>query len=113
VPLVLFTDGLEDIFKELSGRRATLLGVTDSGELLFQFPHGLSLPLTKKPWFRRVVDGVKKTVVGAAKVVVRAWVSIVMIGYALVFLAIALAWMFSGRDDDGPGGNAIAIVLLH
>jgi hypothetical protein len=96
---------------ELSTRYRGTLGVTDSGELLFQFPHGLSLPLTKKPWFRRVVDGVKKTVVGAAKVVVRAWVSIVMIGYALVFLAIALAWMFSGRDDDGPGGNAIAIVL--
>jgi len=96
---------------ELSTRYRGTLSVTDSGELLFRFPHGLTLPLTKKPWFQRAVGAVKKAVVGAAKVVVRAWVSIVMVGYALVFLAIALAWMFSGRDDDGPGGNAIAIVL--
>lgn len=107
----LSLDDAERGLHELSTRYRGTLGVTDSGELLFRFPHGLSLPLTKKPWFRRAVDGVKKAVVGAAKFVVRAWVSIVMIGYALVFLAIALAWMFSGRDDDGPGGNAIAIVL--
>ena len=40
---------------------------------------------------------------GAARFVVRAWIAIALLGYALVFLAIALALAFSGRDDDGHG----------
>lgn len=96
---------------ELSTRFRGTLSVTDSGELLFRFPHGLSLPLTKKPWFRRAVDTVKKAVVGVGKFVVRAWVSIVLVGYAVVFIAIALALMFSGKDDEGSSGNALGVVL--
>jgi hypothetical protein len=96
---------------ELSTRYRGTLSVTDSGELLFRFPHGFSLPLVHKPWFKRAATAIKKAVVGVGKFVVRAWVSIVMLGYAAVFLAIALAWMFSGRDGDGPSGGAVAFVF--
>ncbi len=96
----------------LSTQYRGTLSATDQGELLFRFPYGLSLPLTKKPWFRRAVDRVKGAVVGVGKFIVRAWVSVVLIGYAAVFLAMALALMFSGRDDgDRGGGTAVAVIL--
>lgn len=95
----------------LSTKYRGTLSATEQGELLFRFPHGLSLPLAKRPWFRRVVDGVKGAVLGVARFVVRAWVSVVMIGYALVFLAIALALMF--KDDSGDGIGAAFYVVLR
>jgi len=98
----------------LSTQYRGTLSATDQGELLFKFPHGLSLPLTKKPWFNRTVDSVVGFVRGVGKFVVRAWVSIVMIGYAAVFLAIALALMFSGKSEDrGGGGGAFLYVILR
>jgi hypothetical protein len=87
----------------LSTKYRGTLSTTDSGELLFRFPHGFSLPLMKRPWFRRAVDKAWSAVTGAARFVVRAWITIALVGYALVFVAIALALAFSGRDDDGPG----------
>lgn len=98
----------------LSTKYRGTLSATEKGELLFQFPHGFSLPLAKRPWFKRAVDKVSGFVRGVGKFVVRAWVSIVMIGYAAVFLAIALALMFSGRSDDrGSGGGAFFYVILR
>lgn len=94
----------------LSTKYRGTLSATDQGQLLFRFPYGLSLPLTKKPWFTRAVDRVKRTVVGVGKFLVRAWVSVVMVGYALVFVAVGLALLFSGRDDRGGGGGG---ALLH
>jgi hypothetical protein len=87
----------------LSTKYRGTLSTTEQGELLFRFPHGFSLPLVKRPWFRRAVDKVWSGVKGAARFVVRAWVSVALIGYALVFLAVALALAFSGRDDEGGG----------
>jgi hypothetical protein len=97
---------------QLSTQFRGTLSATDQGELLFRFPYGLSLPLTKKPWFIRAVDRIKGVVVGVGKFVVRAWVSIVLIGYAAVFVALALALMFGGKgDSDRGGGNALGVVL--
>jgi len=107
---------LQDAERGLMHLQSTLRGtlsVTEQGEILFRFPYGLTLPLTKRPWFQRAASSIKRFVVGAGKFVVRAWVSIVMIGYAAVFIALALALMFSGRDDRGGegGGTALAVVI--
>ncbi len=75
------------------------LSATDKGELLFHFPYGLSLPLTKQPWLTRAVDRVKRAVLGVGKFVVRAWISVVMVSYALVFLAVGIA--LATRDERG------------
>ncbi|MCC7071531.1 MAG: hypothetical protein IT383_09415 [Deltaproteobacteria bacterium] len=75
------------------------LSATDKGELLFHFPYGLSLPLTKQPWLTRAVDRVKRAVLGVGKFVVRAWISIVMVSYALIFLAVGIA--LATRDERG------------
>jgi hypothetical protein len=95
----------------LSARYRGTLSTTEQGELLFRFPHGFSLPLGKRPWFRRAVQGAWSAIQGAARFVLRAWIAIALIGYALVFLAIALALAFSGRDDDGHGFDFGWVVL--
>lgn len=95
----------------LSSRYRGTLSTTDQGELLFRFPHGFSLPLGKRPWFRRAVDRVWSAAKGAARFAVRAWIAVALLGYALVFLAIALALAFSGRDDDGHGFDFGWVVL--
>lgn len=87
------------------------LSATDRGELLFRFPYGLRLPLIKQPWLKRAFDKVKNVVVGAGKFLVRAWVSVVMVGYALVFVAIGLALLLSGRDERGGGSTLLAVVF--
>lgn len=108
----LSLDDAERGLHQLSTQFRGTLSATDQGELLFRFPYGLSLPLTKKPWFLRAVDRVKRVVVGVGKFVVRAWVSIVLVGYAAVFVALALALMFGGKSDsDRGGGNALGVVL--
>jgi hypothetical protein len=98
----------------LSTKYRGTLSTTEQGELLFRFPHGFSLPLVKRPWFRRAVDKVWSAVTGAARFVVRAWIAIALVGYALVFLAIALALAFSGnRDDDrGFGLGTVALRVI-
>ncbi len=83
------------------------LSATDKGELLFHFPYGLSLPFTKQPWLQRAVDRVKRTALGVGKFVVRAWISIAMISYALVFLAVAIA--LATRNDRG--GAMVGAIL--
>ncbi len=95
----------------LSTRYRGTLSATDQGELLFRFPHGLSLPLSQKPWFKRAIDKVTSTIRGVGKFLVRAWVSVVLIGYALAFVAIALAMMFSGRSDDRGGGGVLVVAF--
>lgn len=83
----------------LVSRYRGTLSATDKGELLFHFPYGLSLPLTKQPWLTRAIDKVKRAVLGVGKFVVRAWISIVMVSYALVFLAVGIA--LATRDERG------------
>jgi hypothetical protein len=85
----------------LSARYRGTLSATDKGELLFKFPYGLSLPLTKQPWLKRAWTKAKKVVLGVGKVVVRGWISIVMVAYALIFLVVGIA--LATRDERGAG----------
>lgn len=91
----------------LVSRYRGTLSATDKGELLFHFPYGLSLPFTKQPWLTRAIDKVKRTVLGVGKFVLRAWITIAMIGYALVFLAVGIA--LATRDERG--GALVGAVL--
>jgi hypothetical protein len=97
--------------RHLSTKYRGMLSVTDDGQLLHRFPYGFSLPLLKQPWWRRTVDKVKGAVLGVGRFVVRAWVSIVLVGYAAVFLAFALAMMLGSRE--GRGGGAAVYFLLR
>lgn len=95
----------------LSSKYRGTLSATEKGELLFRFPYGFSLPFAKKPGVIRFFDKLKRGILGVGKFILRAWISIVLIGYVGVFLALALVLMFSGRDE-GKGG-ALAYLLFR
>jgi hypothetical protein len=99
----------------LSSKYRGTLSATDKGELLFRFPYGFSLPFTKKPGVIRFFEKAKKTLLGVGKFAVRAWISIVLVGYVGVFLAVLLALMFSGRSEDRGSSNlgGLAYVLIR
>lgn len=92
------------------------LSATENGELLFRFPYGFSLPFTKKPGVIAFFEKAKRTLLGVGKFVVRAWITVVLVGYVGVFLAVLLALMFSGRSDENRGGSSVgslAFVLIR
>lgn len=106
LPLREAEAGLHELVSQYRGT----LSATEKGELLFRFPHGFSVPFTKQPWLVRAVDKVKRAVLGVGKFVVRAWISIVMVAYALIFLAIGIA--LATRDDRGSAMVGAVLRIL-
>lgn len=97
-------DALGALAAEFSGH----LAVSEKGELLYSFPRGLVRPPETR-LSRRILRAVQRAAIGVGRFVVRAWVSVVMVGYALVFAAVLLALALR-RDDDRDGGG---IDMLH
>ncbi|HEY2509966.1 MAG TPA: hypothetical protein VGI39_03895, partial [Polyangiaceae bacterium] len=95
------------------------LRVTEDGDLLFLFPTGFSKPWQTKDAFDRALAGAGRFFLGAARFVVRAWLTIVLVSYAAVFLALifGLAFARQGNDDrrdrGGLPGGEIAYVLFR
>ncbi|MFO0612337.1 MAG: hypothetical protein U0414_07110 [Polyangiaceae bacterium] len=88
------------------------LSVTEQGELLFSFPHGFSQPWVVKSAFSRFFGAIGRGALGVARFIVRAWIAIVLVGYALVFLAILIGLATSNRDRNRGGSGLGAIGLL-
>jgi hypothetical protein len=105
LPLRDAEEGLRYLAAEFSGH----LAATEKGEILYSFPRGLERPPETR-LLRRIGRGLVKAVVGVGRFIVRAWVSIVMVGYALAFLALMIALAARSDRDEGPG-EAIGIVL--
>lgn len=96
----------------LSSRYRGTLSATSNGDLLFRFPYGFSLPLTKRPGFIRFIENAKNKILGVGKLVLRAWIAIALIGYVGVFLAVLLALLLSGRSEDRGGGGVGALFYV-
>jgi hypothetical protein len=106
LPLRDAEEGLRYLAAEFSGH----LAATEKGEILYSFPGGLQRPPETR-LLRRMGRAVIKTALGIGRFVVRAWVSVVVVGYALVFLALLLALALrSDSDRDGPG-EALGVVF--
>jgi hypothetical protein len=105
LPLRDAEEGLRYLAIEFGGH----LAATEKGEVLYSFPRGLERPPEKR-WWRRGLRAIGNGVLGLGRFVVRAWVSIVLVGYALAFLALLIAMALKSDRDDGPG-EAIGIVL--
>ncbi len=76
------------------------LRVTEEGEILFRFPTRF-----RKPWVTRdrlalAWERIKGTALGALRFIVRAWVAVVLVGCALIFVALFIALAFSRSSDD-------------
>ena len=105
LPLRDAEDGLRYLAAEFGGH----LAATEKGEILYSFPQGLQRPPETRP-LRRALRAVGRAIAGVGRFVVRAWVSIVLVGYALAFLALMIAMALKNDRDDGPG-DSIGVVF--
>src|SRR5262245_9656708 len=87
--------GLHALVAEYRGH----LRVTSEGELLFRFPHGFTKPWETRTRLARVGDRIGRGLLGVGRFVVRAWISIVLIAYALIFLALIIGLTLARSGD--------------
>jgi hypothetical protein len=100
-------NGLHALVNEYRGH----LRVTSEGELLFRFPTGFKKPWETRTRLAELGKKAQKTLLGVGRFVVRAWISIVLIAYAVIFLAliIGLTLARSGDSRDSRGGVGLEI----
>ncbi|MDR0320304.1 MAG: hypothetical protein LBI28_02260 [Treponema sp.] len=115
LPLATVNELLPKIADEYSGH----LRVTQSGEILYYFPHGFtsrykSFGTLLGRFARKVKSVIKKTSVFLFKF----WIMIMLIGYFLLFIALALASVFisvasKSGSKGGRGGANLSFGLFE
>jgi hypothetical protein len=91
--------------------------VTESGELLFLFPHRFTKPWEARDRMSRALSTLGHGAVGALRFVVRAWVMVVLLAYVAIFLAVLVGMMFASQNDRDnrrgrmPGGELIFVLI--
>lgn len=97
-------------------RYPSSLAATSEGELLFRFDNGLARLRKELSPTRLFFKKAGRALSGIGRFVLRAWISVVLIGYAAVFLAVILALTFAKQGDSndhrGPGLE-VGYVLLR
>ncbi|MCL2602075.1 MAG: hypothetical protein FWD91_04600 [Treponema sp.] len=90
------------------------LEVTQSGEILYSFPHGFSSRYRGiAPACRRGFTALARFAVAAGKLLFKAWIMVMLIGYFVLFIAIALAALVlsmtakNNRNSSGHGGGGM------
>jgi len=105
--------GLHWLVSEYRGH----LRVTDSGELLFLFPHGFAKPWERRDAFEKAVGAVGRAALGIGRFIVRAWVMVVLLAYVAIFLAVVIGLTFANQNDrrrsSGFPGGALIYGLLR
>lgn len=111
LPLRDAESGLHALLSEYRGH----LRVTSEGELLFRFPHGFEKPWETRDRLDELGRKIAKGALGVARFVVRAWISVVLVAYALIFLALIIGLMFArdSRDDRGGFGLEIGWIFFR
>lgn len=91
------------------------MAVTESGEILYRFPQGLSNP--QKNWGKKILHGLAKVL----KALFKAWIVVMLVGYFALFvlilvvaLVVSIALSFARRDDDrdDSGGGIFGFFLV-
>ena len=102
--------GLNWLSSEYRGQ----LRVTDQGELLHLFPHGFHKPWETRDFFTRAFDKIGHFLAGLARFVVRAWLTIVLLGYVAIFVAIliGLAVAQSNSRSSRRGGDLGGLIFI-
>lgn len=89
------------------------LKATSDGELLYSFPTGFSKPWAQKEYFFEVWSKIKKLGIGVLKFLTRAWITIVMVGYVVIFALILLAITFSKSSDRDDNSSHSSGLMFH
>jgi hypothetical protein len=101
-------DAERGLFALVDGYRGHIRA-TSEGELVFVFPDGLTRPWLRRTRFERAGRAVLRWLGAAARFVVRAWISIVLVAYAVGFLALIIGLTFfraSSRSDSNDRGGS-------
>ena len=106
--------GLHWLVSEYRGH----LRVTESGELVFLFPHGFAKPWETRDAVDRALSATWRATVGVGRFVVRAWLMVVLLAYVAIFVAVLVGLMFAQQNDNrgrrgGVPGGALAYTLLR
>ncbi|HEX2660060.1 MAG TPA: hypothetical protein VHU40_17370 [Polyangia bacterium] len=91
----------------LAADRGGHLAVTSKGELLYDFTRGLVRD-DRSGLLHRAGRALAKAALGVGRMIVRAWISVVMVGYALVFAGVLLA--LAVKDDSDGVGDILGLV---
>src|SRR5205823_2988450 len=92
------------------------LRVTDKGELLFVFPTMFTQPWKTRDALSSFFARIGRGIAGVGRFVVRAWLTIALLGYVAIFLAIAIGLMFasaSGNNNNRNRGGAFGGELVY
>lgn len=103
-------NGLNELVAEYRGH----LSATSEGELLYSFPTGFTKPWETPERLSALWQKFKRTALGSLKFLVRAWISIVMVGYVVIFALILLALTFSKSSDrDNESSSLSSTLMFH
>lgn len=104
----------------LSSEYRGQLRVTSDGDLVHIFPTGWTKPWETRDAADKLFGAIGRGVMGVLRFVVRAWVSIVLVSYALIFVALIIGLTFAqqnsdsrGRDRGGIPGGALAFAFFR
>lgn len=100
--------GLNFLVAEYRGN----LAATNQGELLYSFPTGFSKPWEAQEKFAEMWAKTKKFGIGVLKFLVRAWITVVMLGYVVIFALILLALTFSKSSDREDSHSSLSSTLM-
>jgi len=87
----------------LSSEYRGQLRVTSDGDLVHVFPTGFTKPWETRDAVGKFFGAIGKGVMGMLRFVVRAWVSIVLISYALIFVALIIGLTLAQQNSDNRG----------
>lgn len=111
LPLRDAEQGLHALLSEYRGH----LRVSDDGDLIFRFPNGFTKPWETRTKLAAFFDKVGAGLLGVGRFIVRAWISVVLIGYALFFLALIIGLTFArsgdSKDDRGFGFDLVFVLF--
>jgi len=92
--------------------RGTLLA-TSQGELLYAFPTGFKKPWEQQEKIAAFWAKTKKIGIGILKFLVRAWITIVMLGYVVIFALILLGLTFAKSSDRDEDHGLSSSLMFH
>jgi len=102
LPLPQIEAELPAVADEFGGR----LRVTEKGEILYSFPNGMKSRYRGfGPSMKRILRSLKKAAVEVSKAIFKVWIMGMLVGYFVLFLALALFAMVASVAIQQGGGS--------